>query len=360
MNPTIKSAIPLPKHIAKYNIERVIGYGAKGVVYKAHDCHINRSVAIKVLHQDLQPTVSQQKMNMCFLREARIAARCSHPNIVTLFDFGEDKFPYLVMEYFEGRELKSLIAQTPAIKPAMAAKVCIEMLEALSHAHDKGIIHRDIKPSNILINDEGVIKLSDFGLAHMQSWKNLENKAAGTPNYMSPEALRNDTIDLRTDLFSVGVLFFEMLTRRRPFRHLSLEANLNQLSSFSHIPTSLARELKPILRKALQHDQNKRFQSARSFLHHVRNLKILSEVPQTNLASVVTSPRFDSLPNLEPLFSIFVGPIAKPLIKRYSRISTNIEQTIQFLSKHIPTLDERAQFQELSKKLARELAAKRR
>ena len=154
--------------ISRYRIDGIIGSGAMGVVYQGFDTQIQRAVAIKVLHPHLRDGEHGADLEQRFIQEARAAARCLHPNIVTIFDFGSEKeTSFIVMEYVDGIELKAHLKSNTPIPLPSATDICIQILEALSHAHEKGVIHRDIKPAHIILLENGTVKVSDFGVARL-------------------------------------------------------------------------------------------------------------------------------------------------------------------------------------------------
>ena len=201
----------------RYHITERIAAGGMGEVYRAQDAVLAREVAIKVLHRSL---AGDQGFVDRFRREARAAATLNHPNIVTVFDWGAvDGVYYMVMEYVHGRSVREILNARGALAPAQAAAVLDQTLAALDHAHAKGIVHRDLKPENILITTEGVVKLTDLGLA--RAFADAKNTRAGavtgTVQYLAPEQIRGEPADPRSDLYSLGIVGFELLTDTLPF-----------------------------------------------------------------------------------------------------------------------------------------------
>ncbi|GAB6907598.1 hypothetical protein JCM12296A_34350 [Desulfosarcina cetonica] len=189
-----------------------------GVVYKAHDPQIDRMVALKVLRED---RVVSQEFVVRFLREAKAIGRITHPNIVTVYDVGQDHGTiYIAMEYLEGRPLNDVI-KGRRFPVEEAVNICSQVAEALGYAHGRGITHRDIKPSNIILTPDNRIKLTDFGIARIEDPDAAQQTQAGdilgTPVYMSPEQVLGKTADGRSDLYALGVIAFEMVTGQRPF-----------------------------------------------------------------------------------------------------------------------------------------------
>ena len=352
------------QQISRYRIDGVLGSGAMGAVYLGYDDRIDRAVAIKVLHPHLREGTQGAELELRFLQEARAAARCLHPNIVTVFDFGtEADTPFIVMEYVDGTELKAHLENDTEIAPASAIDICIQILGALGHAHDKGVIHRDIKPANIILLENGVIKVSDFGVARLDT-SDLTGTGlmVGTPNYMSPEGFRGEVVDARSDLYSVGVLFYQLLTRQRPVREMPLEQTLAKLDEIVGLSARNVHSLKSILRSALQYDPAARFQSAADFLAALKNIEDmdLAAAGSSLFPTLVKRPRPDAAPApgsdsvsqwggdvlqaLEQSLARHVGPMAKLLIKKQSRVAGSLEELVAELTRHIPNEDERSQF----------------
>src|SRR5271154_774498 len=262
-----------------YEILEKLGSGGMGLVFRAWDERLHREVAIKLLHEDY----TMPGMRERFLQEARAASALNHPNICTVFDIGEqDHNPYLVMELLEGETVKDrIVFSTLPVEEVLAYG--IEIADALAAAHNKGIVHRDIKPANIFLvkmpNGKKQAKVLDFGLAKIgreerREWeprpRDLTTVGAtvGTLAYMSPEQARGESLDARSDLFSLGIVLYEMATRQAPFRGTTSALMFVQL--FSHDPEpvrhwneSIPRELEKIILKLLEKDPKDRFQTAK-------------------------------------------------------------------------------------------------
>jgi serine/threonine-protein kinase len=202
----------------RYQIIKEVGRGSMGIVYQARDPNIDRLVAVKVLRHDRITTDSFVKR---FLKEAKVIGRLSHPHIVTIHDVGEDQGTvYIAMEFLEGISLSEII-QDRCLDAKEVIDFGTQIAETLDYAHRKGVIHRDIKPSNIVAEPDGQIKITDFGIARIEdSSATLQTQAGaimGTPAYMSPEQVLGHSVDGRSDLFSLGVILYELSTGRRPF-----------------------------------------------------------------------------------------------------------------------------------------------
>jgi serine/threonine protein kinase len=206
------------RSISHYKIIEQVGQGGMGVVYKAEDTKLQRTVAIKFLPQDLTRNAEAKQR---FIHEARTASALDHPNICTIHEINEtvDGQLFIVMAYYDEESLKHKIEQAP-LNSTEAIDIALQVAEGLKKAHSKGIIHRDIKPSNIMITSDGIVKIVDFGLAKLSRGQRLtvDGKTMGTIAYMSPEQTRGDDVDERSDIWSLGVVLYEMLTGKLPFR----------------------------------------------------------------------------------------------------------------------------------------------
>jgi serine/threonine protein kinase len=206
---------PLPESIARFQIQELLGRGGMGEVYKAFDPTLQRTVAVKTVRPDIDRPEYLDRM----MREAQACARLSHPNIVTVFEAGQaNGVVYIAMEYLQGKNLSEVL-ETKTLSFEDKIRILSKVLEALQHAHSLDVVHRDIKPSNIHIASDGTIKLMDFGLARVLVADTLtaSGNVLGTPHYASPEQLKGDLVDRRTDVYSTGVMAYEMLSGRRPF-----------------------------------------------------------------------------------------------------------------------------------------------
>jgi hypothetical protein len=257
--------------LGRYQIEAEIGRGAMGVVYRARDPKIDRLVAIKTISLAGQQPEDEQAYRERFVQEARAAGRLSHPGIVAIFDAGEDSDthePYLVMEYVAGEPLSKILAGNGHKLPLSdALQFAHEIAEALDYAHSQGVIHRDIKPANILITDEGRAKIADFGVARLnQALVTHTGQIFGSPAYMAPEQLSGGAADARSDLFSLGVMLYSMITGFRPFQGNSAETVCFKVMNTEPVPvTSFQHDVPPeldaIMARAIAKDPVDRYQS---------------------------------------------------------------------------------------------------
>jgi serine/threonine protein kinase len=283
--------------MGRYEMLAEIGRGTMGVVYKARDPKIDRVVAVKtILLSDLAPTEGREYRER-FYQEARAAGRLSHPGIVTIYDVGtnpENHNPYLVMEYVAGSSLdKLLLGNKDGLPLGPALQLVQEIAEALDCAHSQGVIHRDIKPENILITTEGRAKVADFGIARMdQSHLTRVGQVMGSPAYMAPEQLTGEISDARSDLFSLGVVLYTVLTGHRPFQGNSTATVCFKLVHRDPIPVSawsvdLPPDLDQLLARALAKDPVDRFQTGSEMAQELRRFREAHESEQPRLTDVM-------------------------------------------------------------------------
>lgn len=271
------------KKIGKYEILDTIGKGAMGVVYKALDPDINRVVAIKAIRFDVISEESDREEIMKrFIREAQSAGKLIHPNIVTIYDVvRSENMTYIVMQYIEGYSLQKIISSGEKIPTEKAVRLMTQICNALEYAHQKGIIHRDIKPANILIDKEENPYLVDFGIARIEtSTITQTGRTVGTPSYMSPEQVMGKKVDKCSDIFSLGVLLYEILTGKRPFHGDSITTVIYKIINEEPFSTTEMKKAIPpgfesIISKALAKEPKKRYQTCDQFKHDLQeNLKI--------------------------------------------------------------------------------------
>jgi len=252
--------------IGKYRIVEQVGEGAMGVVYRATDPVLNRTVAIKVM---CDAVARDDDLRGRFLREAQAAGSLQHPNVITIYDFGEtDGHLFIAMEFVEGQDLETLAARHIPLPLIDKLDIVIDVLSGLAFAHKRGIVHRDIKPANIRIDDEGRARVMDFGIAHLSaSSMTRTGIMVGTPAYMAPEQIVGTPVSPATDLFSVGTVLYELLTGSKPFQAESIQSIMYQIVSQPAPPLNAAKlgiptALDSILSRAMAKDAGDRYPSA--------------------------------------------------------------------------------------------------
>ncbi len=268
-----------PQAFGRYKVCKLLGEGAMGRVYLAEDPVLDRLVAIKVIAVDKQPDGrTKEEYLRRFDLEARASAKLNHPSIVTIFDAGEEYgLPWIAFEYVDGDRLEEMLEQPQPLPIEKTVSVTLDITAALHHAHECGIIHRDIKPANILIDKRThIAKLSDFGVVKAP-WVALtqDGSAVGSPGYMSPEQLDGTGADARSDLFSLGIVLYQMLTGKHPFLRNSIPATIFATLHSNYQPINELRPDAPpylvaIAGRLLQNDCKKRIQTAALLLHELR------------------------------------------------------------------------------------------
>jgi len=282
------------KKLGRYEVKGVLGKGAMGLVYDGHDPQLNRRVAIKTILTKNMDEATAKHYAMRFKREVRAVAKVSHANIVQVYDFGtEGDLNYIVMEHIQGKELKDALETKQRFDLASIFRMMGELLGALEFAHAAGVIHRDIKPANVMLDAKGHVKLADFGVARVndpdaEGEKTRVGAIIGTPAYMSPEQTQGQPIDHRTDLFSAGILFYQLLTGSKPFDGTgwTLAKKIIQddpvwPSTLLEVPNTFDR----VVARALAKDPEQRYQSAKKFADDLKKLAAGKEPEAPPLAA---------------------------------------------------------------------------
>jgi serine/threonine-protein kinase len=376
-------ANPIPERLGKYAISEVIGKGAMGVVYKGFDPHIRRTVALKTIRKELVDDDQGGTVHARFQNEARAAGRLSHPGIVGVYEYGEDEeLAFLAMEYVQGNSLREYFNRGTRFEPGDVVSIMVQLLDALGYAHEEGVYHRDVKPANIIIMSNGRLKIADFGIARIDS-SNLTQTGAvmGTPGYMAPEQYAGLDVDWRADLFSAGVVLYQLLTGTRPFNGTA-EAIAYKICYEAPVPPSqvdpvrAAPEFDAVISMALAKKPEERYRTARLFsdaIHAahaapvqpaVSEETIISDLVRTHPGpelSTPSNPRAGSTPppvrtvpppgwdnavldQVRDQLAPFVGPVAKPMVKRAAASTTDVDALYRILAEQLGEEADRARF----------------
>jgi tRNA A-37 threonylcarbamoyl transferase component Bud32 len=266
--------------LGRYEILEELGRGAMGIVYKGRDPKLDRLTAIKTIRfTDDFDEDQAAKIREQFYREAEVVAKLSHPNIVTIYDVGEDlDLSYLAMEYLEGESLETYACKEKLLSIRKTIDVTAQVCDALAYAHSHGIVHRDVKPANIMILKNGLVKVTDFGIARATaSSKTRTGVIKGTPYYMSPEQISGMKVDGRSDIFSLGIVFYQLLTGELPFGGENLAAIMYQITTVDPEPPTkynpkIYKAAVAILNRALEKSLESRYQKAQQMGDHLRLL----------------------------------------------------------------------------------------
>ena len=352
-----------PERLGKYEIRGALGKGAMGVVYRGFDPHIERQVAIKTIRKDMvDPDLAVQYMAR-FKNEARAAGRLHHPNIVGVYEYGEDAdVTFIAMEYVDGVGLRDYLHAQPKFEFAQLNALIVQVLDALDFAHAKGVVHRDIKPSNLIVTKQGQLKVADFGVARIDT-SNLTTAGMviGTPSYMSPEQCRGLEADPRSDLWSVGVVLYELLTSEKPFRG-TVETIAYKICHEDPPPPSklcayrLPSDVDRLLATALAKAPADRFQSARAFQDGLRAVSQMSVEVDNGLGTTMVNigtmmlekpaPAWDdeTLRTAEHELARALGPMARVIVRRAAQQASDRAELCSMLSDTISDPDSRKRF----------------
>jgi serine/threonine-protein kinase len=343
-----------PTRLGKYEIQRVLGKGAMGIVYQAVDPHIERVVALKTLRKDVLDSELAEQFMGRFRNEAKAAGRLHHPNIVGIYEYGEDeRVAYIAMEYVEGTGLREFLNRGARFELGQVVAIMAQLLQALEFAHGRGVVHRDIKPSNLILTADGTLKVADFGIARIDtSGLTMTGLVIGTPSYMAPEQCQGKVADHRCDLFSAGVVMYELVTGRKPFAG-SMDAVAYQICHQAAVPPSQAgatvpHEIDALLDTALAKDPDQRFQNARAFHTALRAAAGEAVPPAGNsdgtlldLAAVPLGPApaatWDQtvLSTVERELALIVGPMARYMVRSAAPKAHDVDELYALLASHI-------------------------
>ena len=317
---SVSSAAEELKQLGRYDLTRVLGKGAMGIVYEGLDPKLHRKVAIKtILKGHMDDDDASKEYSMRFMREAQAVARLNHPHIVQVYDFGEEKeVAYIVMEFIKGKELKNFFDAAERFELKEAVRIMCELLDALEFAHEGGIVHRDIKPANVMLDSQARVKLADFGVARVTDDRSAAEKTqagtmVGTPAYMSPEQITGGNIDRRTDVFSAGIILYQFLTGEKPFTGSGAWTIAKKIiQDHPPVPSSINNTISPlfdaVVNKALAKSVEQRYQSAKEFGAALkRALDGRSDEDESDKTVVGSMADMGSMPKLNPQ-----AAVAKP------------------------------------------------
>jgi serine/threonine-protein kinase len=368
-----------PEKLGKYPVTGVIGKGAMGVVYRAHDPVINRPVAIKTIHKSLiGQDLSGSSTAARFRNEAQAVGRVAHPGIVAIYEYGEEQdTAYIAMEFVQGRTLSQILGQTPRLPEADVLLLMDQLLSALDAAHRHGVWHRDIKPANLMVSDAGVLKVTDFGIARIESVVLTQiTSTIGTPGYMAPEQYIGENVDHRVDLFACGVLLYGLLVGRPPFQGTPETVMYKVLNEHPTPPSQMQCGrpdfYDPIVAKAMAKDPKQRYASAADFRADLarRVIPNADDASETTVIVVRPGSAPPPVPSGEPLsgpasrpttgpvtgwdpstlaqielaLASFVGPMAKVLVRQAAKACGDLPSLKAAIAEHLQTDQDRQRF----------------
>ena len=353
-----------PARLGKYEIRKVLGKGAMGVVYEGYDPHIQRTVAIKTVRKDLVDKELTDQFLARFKNEARAAGRLHHPNIVGIYEYGEeDSVAFIAMEYVNGVGLREYLERKVSFEFGQLVNVMVQLLQALEFAHGRGVVHRDIKPANLIMTATGELKIADFGIARIDTSElTMDGTVLGTPAYMSPEQCMGRPSDHRADLFSAAVVFYELLAGQKPFMG-GVETLTYQICHAEPRPPSQVAMLKlppsidALFAKALAKSPDARYQQARDFrmalgeaLGTTTPAVAPSDLTVLNLPTIPPPPHAATtwddvvLTTAERDLARYVGPLAKLLVRKAAAQAADIGELYTMLATNIGDPAERKRF----------------
>lgn len=346
------------QYIGKYRIDGTLGEGAMGVVYAGQDPDIDRPVAIKTIHRHLIKAAGSEEWLQRFAREARAAGRVLHPNLVTIFEYLQlDGIPYLVMERVRSITLEDRCNAAEHLPLEEVHAIMAQILAGLACIHAAGIVHRDLKPANVMLTEDGTVKLTDFGIARLTAMDATGAGMVGTPSYMAPEQLMGSEVDARADIYAGGVLLYELLTGRKPYKGGGIEALFEAVRNGRFTPpselvASIPAALDDIVCKAMSVEPNKRFADAAEMRKALE--AALPTADRTGLIEVTALPQpairregslsgtmmerinAQTLGKVEQFLTRSIGPMGKVIARRAAGKSTSIEQMIETVLQEFP------------------------
>ena len=313
----------VPTKLGKYKIVRELGKGAMGIVYEGFDPFIERTVAIKTIPKSMVDSADAPDVFGRFRREAQIAGRLTHPNIISIYEYGEDDdMAFIAMEFILGKELKWYFDNEERFQIKDSVRIMLQILDALDYSHSRGVVHRDIKPANILMAENAQVKIADFGIARIESSHLTQvGDVLGTPNYMSPEQFMGLAADRRSDIYSAGVILYQLLSGERPFVGsviTIMHKVLNQEPvSLALLNNHVTKTLDEIVKKAMAKRPEDRFQSAGEFLEALKLASDTLPVPGAKAtkpeATFIDSDATLVFSNSATVLPVLAAPVVKQL-----------------------------------------------
>jgi serine/threonine protein kinase len=353
-----------PARLGKYEIKSVLGKGAMGIVYEGYDPHIQRTVAIKTVRKDLMDKDLTDQFLARFRNEARAAGRLHHPNIVGVYEYGEeDAVAFIAMEYVKGIGLREYLERKVNFEFGQLVNIMVQLLQALEFAHGRGVVHRDIKPANLIMTASGELKVADFGIARIDTSElTMDGTVLGTPAYMSPEQCMGKASDHRSDLFSAAVVFYELLAGEKPFIG-SVETLTYKICHEEARPPSqvamlpLPPSIDTLFVTALAKSPDARFQQARDFRMALGEaLSSSNLVVSSSDLTILNQPSLPPLPIAEKAWddvvlttaekdlARYVGPLAKLLVRKAAAQTHDVGELYTMLATNIGDPGERRRF----------------
>ncbi len=377
-----------PLRFGKYEVTEVLGKGAMGVVYKAFDPNIRRPVAVKTIRKEIIDDDRAGTLVARFKNEAQAAGRLSHPGIVAVYEYGEDDdVAYIAMEYVQSNPLREYFNRGTRFEERDAVSVMAQLLDALEYAHEQGVWHRDIKPANVLIMTNGRLKVADFGIARIDT-SNLTQTGAvmGTPGYMAPEQYAGQAVDWRADIFSSGVVLYQLLTGARPFSGRAETVAFKICYENPPAPSQLDatrgwERYDPVIAKALAKEPKDRYQTAAEMRAAILEAYAAPVSPALSEETIITEPTqpigvhepsspsrsHPSIPapggsstpgstppptgwdgavlkQVEDQLAHTVGPVARVMVKRAAQRTTDLDKLYSLIAEALPTPAERNAF----------------
>jgi eukaryotic-like serine/threonine-protein kinase len=355
-----------PEQISKYKIARLLGKGSMGVVYEGFDPDIQRRVAIKTLIPNISDQNLIAEFHSRFKIEAQASARCMHPNIVTILEYGDiNGMPFMVMEFIEGRPLDDILKMNAPIRFNRALKIFSQLLKGLHFAHQSGVVHRDIKPSNVMVTDTDAVKITDFGIARLPVSSEVTQigYTVGTPHYMAPEQEASSIVDGRADLFSATVILMELLAKvpvTSAVQHFSLSPKGIYITPRVDMNQLIPAPFLPVIQCGLAFRPDARYENAQLYAAAVKDavdeLRVLTgdtgsapadknrQLQSQSISSQRLQEQKQQWRDMEKMLINYIGPIGASLIELHKNQVSSIAELAQKVAVEINSPGERALF----------------